>query len=124
MPHLNDVRLTLRSCSPPSMNATTSRCDDSGRDEVGVLRVVIEQRLLKRGELEEVALLRNLLDLLAAGRTAAVHELRFGDEHLVDRAIPAFVLALVDEPALPHTAPQLLRRAEVPRLGRPDEVVV
>ena len=58
-------------------------------DEVRMIAVVVEQRLLVLRQAEVVALLLQALDLAAARRTLAVNELRFRDEDLVDRAVPA-----------------------------------
>src|SRR4029077_1715465 len=60
----------------------------------------------------------------SANRTPAVHELRFGNEDLIDRAVPALVLPLVDEPTIPDPPPELLRSRRMARFGRPNEVVV
>ena len=125
MPHLNDVRLTLRSSRPAATNADHLVAADVGRDEVGVRSVVLEQRLRELRQPEEVALLAQALDRVAAGRTAAsVEQLRFRHEQLVDGAVPAFVAGLVEVAAIAHPPPDRLRRALVPRFGRADEVVV
>ena len=114
----------LRSCRPPSTNATTSLRRTSGVMNSGMLRVVVAQPFLKRRQLEEVALFRDALDLAAANLTASVDQLSIGHEDLVDGAVPPFVLALVDVPAIADPPPQRLRGRIVPRFGRPDEIVV
>src|SRR5262245_10621726 len=89
-----------------------------------MLAIEIEQRLLVLRQAEVVALLFQPLDLAPTRRTLAVDELRFRDKDLVDRAVPAFVLALVDVAVALHAAPDLLRCLVVPRLRGTNEVVV
>ena len=110
MPHLNDVRLMLRSCSPASTKVAHLVQPELRLDEVRMIAVVVEQRLLILRQAEVVALLLQALDLVAARRTLAVNELRLGDEDLVDGAVPALVVALVDIAGSLHAAPDLLRR--------------
>ena len=96
MPHWNDVRLMLRSCSPASTKVRTSFNRKSGWTKLGMVAIEVEQRLLVLRQPEVVALFLQPFDLAAARRALAVDELRLGDEDLVDGAVPAFVLALVD----------------------------
>src|SRR4029079_2621347 len=68
-----------------------------GRHEIRMTAKMIEQRLFESRQLEEVAFLRYSLDDVAANRTAAIDQLRFRNKDFVDGAVPAFVLAFVDE---------------------------
>src|SRR5262245_28445322 len=86
--------------------------------------IMLEQRLLKRGQTKEVALLGNPLDLTAADGATSIHQLRLRHEHFVDRAIPALVSILVDEASRSDPAPERLRGGPMTRLGGANEVVV
>jgi hypothetical protein len=123
MPQVNDVRLTLRSCRPFDERHDLVPAARR-RDEIRMLRVVVAQAILERRQLEEVTLFGNPLDAAAARGTLAVDELCVRHKDFVHRAIPALVGSLVDESTLLHPLPQLLRGAEVARLGGPDEIVV
>ena len=76
--------------------------------ELRVVLVVVEERLLKRREPEKITLLGDSFDGISTDGTPAILQLRIGNEDLVDRAVPAFVLAFVDESAIPHQPPQRL----------------
>src|SRR6476659_11431965 len=85
---------------------------------------MVQERLLKGGELEEITLFGDAFDDAAADRTMPLDELCFRNEHLIDRAVPAFVLSLVDVAAIAHAPPQGLRGRLVTRFGGANEVVV
>src|SRR5262249_3075087 len=87
-------------------------------EKIRMLRVEIEERLLILRQAEVIALFLQALDLAAAGRTSAVDQLRFWNEDLIDRAVPAFVIALVKVSIPCDLPPDLLGRTNVPRLRR------
>ena len=92
-------------------------------NEVRMLGVVLQQRLLHGGELEEVILFVNGFrgaSALGAGRAWACGI----DVELVEDAILAAVGALVDVAALLQAREHGLHAAHMPRLGGADEVVI
>ena len=137
-PHVHDVlRIVGNRNAPLERRAADAEVLKTGFDEAPYLVqaegglqkirvgfVEIEQRLLVLRKAEVIALFLEALDLVAAGRALPVDQLRLGNEDLVDRAIPAFVVPLVDVAVGRHAAPQLLRRTVMSRLRRPDEIVV
>ena len=82
------------------------------------------QSVLELRQAEKVALFRDPLDLVPAHRTPAVLELGVRDVDFVNRAVPAFVVALVNEAPIAHMPPERLGRRVMPWFGRPDEIVV
>ena len=103
-------------------------------DEVGVLVIELEEPVLERGELEEVALLLHALERAVAvgaevgtGRAVllvALLDLGLGEVGLVGHAVPAVVAALVKVAGLLHALPEVLHGLVLARLGGADEVVV
>src|ERR1700730_2988052 len=89
-----------------------------------MLSVVLDEGTLELRQAEEITLLGDALDGVAANETTPVHKLVVRTEDLILRAIPAFVLVLVDVTAVPDPAPQLLRRRVVALFGRSNEIVV
>ncbi len=97
---------------------------DLGQDELRPLLVEPQQRLLVRGEGEEVVVLLQALDRDAVDRAVPVHQLALGLELLAGRAVRALVGPQEDLPPVVEALDEQLDPLGVPGLGRPDEVVV
>ena len=94
-----------------------------GLDESGISREVREQRILVGRQAEEVVLLLDPVHR-AVQRTLTVDEISFLLERFAADAVPALVEAFVDIPFCGDAADEFLHPGLVPRLGRPDEIVV
>src|SRR6185436_10090363 len=98
---------------------------DFWRNEVRIRLVVLQQPVSELRQPEEVAFLGQPLDRIAAGGTApSVEQLRFGNEKLVDRAVPALVRGLVEISAVGNPLPDRLCGTLVAFFGGAYEVVV
>ena len=86
--------------------------------------VVVEQALLECAQLEEVVVLLHLDHRPAVHRALAVDQLVLGVVVLAGHAVEARVEAQLDEAVVVDPLQELLHHLVVPRLGRPDEVVV
>jgi len=97
-------------------------------DEVGVVLVEFQQAILPGREAEEIARLFHPFDLGAARgdllARRAVAQFALAIEGLVAHRVPARIGVEIDLAALDERRPQRLRRADVPFLGGPDEIVV
>ena len=101
-----------------------------GADEVGVLLVELQQRLLKLGELEEPVLLA--AGLLHRAMAIGAHQLAvlvllevgLGVIGFLVHAVPALVAALIAPALIEQVLPELLHGAGVARLGGAHEIGV
>ncbi len=91
--------------------------------ELGMLRVVVEERLLVLREAEEVVLLLDPVGLRAMHRAEAVDEVLLLLEGLAGVAVPAFVVPLVDVAGGPDALDQRGHADTMALLRGPDEVV-
>ena len=95
-----------------------------GLDELGVLLVELQQAVSILAGLEEIGFLVGIVDLTAAVRALAVHQLAVGPEALAGLAVVADVLALVDVALLVQLGKDLLAGLHVVVVGGADEAVV
>ena len=95
-----------------------------GLDELGVLLIKLQQAVGVLAGLEEVGFLVGIVDLAAAVRALAVHQLAVGPEALAGLAVVADVLALVDVTLLIQLGEDLLAGLHVVVVGGADEAVV
>ena len=95
-----------------------------GLDELGVLLVELQQAVSVLAGLEEVGLLVGIVDLAAAVRALAVHQLAVRPEALAGLAVVADVLALVDIALLVQLGEDLLAAFHMVVVGGADKAVV
>ena len=95
-----------------------------GLDELGVLLVELQQAVGVLAGLEEVGFLVGIVDLAAAVRAFAVHQLAIGPEALAGLAVVADILALVDIALLVQLGEDLLAAFHVVVVGGTDKAVV
>ena len=97
---------------------------DFGDDELGMLPDVAEQRRAVLRELEEVVVLAQPLEDRLVDGAFPVDQVLLRIETLAPDAVIAFVLSFIDVSRGRDLLEQRLHPPDVPRLGRPDEVVV
>ena len=127
MPHVIVVRETERSLRPDSTNERTSLRRVSGKTNgfpSTPFVVELEEAVAVLREAEEDVLLLLQLERRAVHRALAVDEVLLGVERLAGRAVPALVRGRVEVARRVDAPDDLLDARAVPRLGRPDEVVV
>ena len=138
-PHVEDVLLIPRHGHAPGQpvarerNVAQARADErqrlvaprARRHEGLALGIEAFERVLKRGELEEVVVLLLARELDVVNRTAvALVDLVLGLEVGAARAVPAFIGALVDEAVVTNACEHLAHPLDVRRVGGADEEVV
>ena len=123
MPHAWPARLIEMSSRPASSRRRISLRRTSGSRNSGCAAKCASSAVAIRRQPEEVVLLSDPLDG-AVQRTFAVDEILLLFERLAADAVPALVGPFVDVAGGGDPPDQLLHRHPMPRLRRPDEVVV
>ena len=131
VPGQRDAPVERRPADREVLEAAADRRQDLvppglGLDRFGVRLVVLEEALGVGGEAEEVVLLDHPLDRALVDRAEAVDELLLGVVGLARHAVEPLVGPQVDvvPTVVVDGVQELLNRGRVPRLGRPDVVVV